>query len=207
MAVLARADRPQGETGPSRHDRRHRLCHMGRGGVAGAGVPRPCATPCGREAPRPPPPAGRRDQPRRQQGGDGMGASGSKPQTGAQVIAITDTQGYLTPVPVARACRAALGFYPRAARAEAGGHTLVGLDRRGASSMRWGGDATTIVRGATAGLSPSRNPATGRPPRAGVSHWCCADSWFAHFLRGVKNCGRGSGATEVPHGRDPEHCQ
>jgi hypothetical protein len=34
-----------------------------------------------------------------------------------------------------------------------------------------------------------------------------AYSWFTHFLRGFKNCGRVSGAKEVPHGRDPEHCQ
>jgi hypothetical protein len=32
-------------------------------------------------------------------------------------------------------------------------------------------------------------------------------SWFAHFLRDFNNCGRVSGATEVPHGRDPDHCQ
>jgi hypothetical protein len=32
-------------------------------------------------------------------------------------------------------------------------------------------------------------------------------SWFAHFLRGFKNCGRVSGAKEVPHGRDPDHPQ
>jgi hypothetical protein len=33
------------------------------------------------------------------------------------------------------------------------------------------------------------------------------DPWFAHFLRGFKNCGRVSGAKEVPHGRDPDYCQ
>jgi hypothetical protein len=30
---------------------------------------------------------------------------------------------------------------------------------------------------------------------------------FAHFLRRFKHCGRVSGAKEVPHGRDPDHCQ
>jgi uncharacterized protein DUF3309 len=51
VAVPARAERPRRATGPSRHPRRPSLCHMGRCGVALAGMHRPCAAAGGPAAP------------------------------------------------------------------------------------------------------------------------------------------------------------
>jgi hypothetical protein len=177
--VRAHAESRPGPTSHPRHDRLQSRCPRGCCGVASAGVHGPCGPSRGRAETRCPRGARGRDQHRGQNGGDGIGSSGDQPQTGEQVIALTDHNGsVLSPLPVAPVHEPARILLPEGLKAVKRVANTVGLTRTGAYlHLDAGVDSTPNRTGmVNAGMLPTitEHPRTRKRTKRGRKRVCHA---------------------------------
>ena len=137
-----------------------------------AGVSRQCAASGDRATPRHQRAPWRRDEHRRQKGGDGIGYSGHKHQKGEKVIAIIDNHGYVfAPVPVAPVNATDMVLLPQGLQALKQVAKQVGLDLRGAYLNLDGGFDSKANRKAifNAGMIPNikENPRNRKATKRG----------------------------------------
>lgn len=173
---------------------------LAQGADAGAGGPREWGASRGRPAPRPQRGAWRWDHPWGENRGDGLGASGYKPQQGGPGITGPDHNGDgLSPRPVAPVHETAMVLVPQGLHALQQGTTQVGVERRGASRNRDGGVASTRHRQGLchAGMRPNitEHPRTRKHPKRGRNRFFSAaiHAWRARVertLAGEDQCKR-----------------